>query len=121
MADQSQTPGERPLSLAGYQAAARQTALYPVFGAPWVYPALGLANEAGEVLGKLKKIVRDDGGKITVEAEAALKAELGDVLWYLAALASELGLSLQEIGEDNLAKLADRAARNVIGGSGDER
>jgi NTP pyrophosphatase (non-canonical NTP hydrolase) len=110
-----------PLSLDAYQAGAKRTALYPLFGAPWVYPALGLANEAGEVLGKLKKIVRDDGGVVSAEAKAALASELGDVLWYLAALAGELGLSLGEIGQANLDKLADRAARDAIRGSGDQR
>ena len=82
---------------------------------------MGLANEAGEVLGKLKKIVRDEGGEVSAEALAALKAELGDVLWYLAALAGELGLSLEEIGRENLAKLADRARRGAIQGEGDQR
>ena len=109
------------LTLDEYQRGAKRTALYPHLGASWVYPALGLANEAGEVLGKLKKVIRDQGGVITEQARDALKDELGDVLWYLAVLSDELGIALGEIGRGNLTKLADRAVRGVIQGDGDER
>lgn len=119
-ADGAPTPAQA-LTLEEYQRGARSTALYPTLGAPWVYPALGLANEAGEVLGKLKKVIRDQGGDISAETRDALQDELGDVLWYLAVLADELGISLGDIGQGNLTKLADRAARGVIQGDGDAR
>jgi NTP pyrophosphatase (non-canonical NTP hydrolase) len=88
---------------------------------PIVYPTLGLVNEAGELAGKVKKIFRDKGGQISPEDREALKYELGDVLWYLAQIATELDLSLQEVAESNLEKLFDRKARGAIGGEGDKR
>jgi NTP pyrophosphatase (non-canonical NTP hydrolase) len=69
----------------------------------------------------VKKALRDDGGVLTEERRAALAAELGDVLWYAAQLATEAGLDLDEIAEDNLAKLLSRKERNVLQGSGDTR
>ena len=86
-----------------------------------VYPTLGLTNEAGEVAGKVKKIFRDKGGVIGPEDREALKQELGDVLWYLAQICTELDLSLQEVAEANLAKLFSRLERGQIGGDGDTR
>ncbi len=88
---------------------------------PIVYPTLGLANEAGEVAGKVKKIFRDKNGVISDEDREALKQELGDVLWYLAQICTELNLSLQEVAEANLEKLFSRLERGQIRGSGDER
>lgn len=88
---------------------------------PIVYPTLGLANEAGEVAGKVKKLFRDKGGQIGEVDREALKQELGDVLWYLAQIATELGLSLQEIAEANLDKLFSRLERGQIKGEGDNR
>lgn len=88
---------------------------------PIVYPTLGLANEAGEVAGKVKKLFRDKGGQIGEADREALKQELGDVLWYLAQIATELGLSLQEIAEANLDKLFSRLERGQIKGEGDNR
>lgn len=85
-----------------------------------IYPALGL-SEVGELQGKVKKVIRDSGGKVTDEARATLAKELGDSLWYHAALATELGLDLGEVAAANLAKLADRKERGVLGGSGDNR
>jgi NTP pyrophosphatase (non-canonical NTP hydrolase) len=104
-----------------YQQKARHTAAYPVIGEPVIYPTLGLANEAGEVAGKIKKIFRDKAGVITESDRLALGAELGDVLWYLAQVATELGLSLEDIAIRNIAKLQDRRARGTIGGEGDDR
>ncbi len=104
-----------------YQEKARQTAKYPVIGHGVIYPTLGLTNEAGEVSGKIKKIFRDKDGIIGEADRAALKAELGDVLWYLAQVSTELGLSLDEIAEHNIAKLLDRQRRGKIQGDGDER
>jgi NTP pyrophosphatase (non-canonical NTP hydrolase) len=104
-----------------YQRKSRETAAYPAIGHPVVYPTLGLANEAGEVAGKIKKVFRDWGGEISEETRSALQAELGDVLWYLSQVCTELGLSLEEVAEFNLAKLYDRQERGVIRGDGDNR
>jgi NTP pyrophosphatase (non-canonical NTP hydrolase) len=112
---------EKNVNFAEYQEKAKQTAKYPVIGHAVIYPTLGLTNEAGEVSGKIKKIFRDKQGIIGEAERAALKAELGDVLWYLAQVSSELGLSLDEIAEHNIAKLLDRQARGTIQGEGDNR
>ncbi|MBM5815942.1 MAG: nucleoside triphosphate pyrophosphohydrolase family protein [Cyanobacteriota bacterium] len=109
------------MDLKAYQAAAASTARYPDAGSNPIYPTLGLCGEAGEVAEKVKKVLRDQGGHFGAENRAALALELGDVLWYLARLASELDLDLEAIAEANLAKLASRAERNVIAGSGDQR
>ena len=103
-----------------YQRAARETAIYPKHLAV-IYPTLGLAGEVGEVAEKVKKIYRDDGGEITKEKRAALVKELGDVLWYLATLAGDLGIDLGDVAEENLKKLRDRAERKKLQGSGDSR
>ena len=91
-----------------YQSAASKTALYPRRLGNLEYPTLGLAGEAGEVANIVKKIQRDDGGVISDEVRAKLKDELGDVLWYISACADELGLTLVEIAEYNVGKLARR-------------
>lgn len=104
-----------------YQEKSRKTAGYPAIGHPLIYPTLGLVNEAGEVAGKIKKVFRDKGGQINEETREALQAELGDVLWYLAQICTELGLSLEEVAEANIAKLYDRLDRGVIRGDGDNR
>ncbi|MBX3297877.1 MAG: nucleoside triphosphate pyrophosphohydrolase family protein [Acidobacteria bacterium] len=91
-----------------YQAAASRTALYPRRLENLEYPTLGLAGEAGEVANVVKKIQRDHGGILTDEVKAKLKDELGDVLWYISACADELDLTLNEIAEYNVAKLASR-------------
>ena len=104
-----------------YQQKSRKTAKYPAIGHPVIYPTLGLANEAGEVAGKIKKVFRDKAGEINDEIRSALKAELGDVLWYLSQVASELGLSLDEVAVDNIDKLYSRLERGKIRGDGDNR
>ena len=86
-----------------------------------VYPTLGLVNEAGEVAGKVKKIFRDKGGQISEEDREALKYELGDVLWYLAQICTELNLPLSEVATANLEKLFSRLERGQIQGEGDTR
>lgn len=96
-----------------YQAEAKQTALYPNRLKNLEYPTLGLAGEAGEVANIVKKIQRDFGGEINDEIRAKLKDELGDVLWYISACADELGLTLAEIAEFNVAKLAARHNRQT--------
>src|SRR5271170_4621866 len=103
-----------------YQRLSRRTAEYP--REAWLaYPALGLAGEAGEVAEHAKKAIRDDGGEIGGERCAAMAKELGDVLWYVAQLATELGLDLDEVAQSNLDKLLSRQRRGVLSGSGDER
>jgi NTP pyrophosphatase (non-canonical NTP hydrolase) len=108
------------VELSQYQALSRRTAEYP--RSAWLaYPALGLAGEAGEVAEHAKKAIRDDGGEVSEERRAAIAKELGDVLWYVAQLASELGLELEQIAQGNLEKLLSRQRRGVLSGSGDER
>lgn len=104
-----------------YQEESRKTALYPDKGKNYVYPTLGLAGESGEVAEKIKKVIRDKGGVIDDETREMLKKELGDVLWYVSQMASELGLSLDEVAEGNIEKLFSRLERGKIGGSGDNR
>jgi NTP pyrophosphatase (non-canonical NTP hydrolase) len=94
-----------------YQNEAKQTALYPRRLKNLEYPTLGLAGEAGEVANIVKKIQRDFDGVITDETRLKLKDELGDVLWYISACADELGLTLTQIAEYNVEKLAKRHNR----------
>ena len=108
------------MELSDYQARSRVTAEYP--REAWLaYPALGLAGEAGEVAEHAKKAIRDDGGAVTGERREAMAKELGDVLWYVAQIASELGLELDDVAQGNLDKLLSRQRRGVLSGSGDER
>ena len=111
------------MKLNEYQEAAISTAIYPGRGSfqGVTYCALKLAGEAGEVADKIGKVIRDDGSEITEAKRQDLKKELGDVAWYLAALSTELGLTLEEVMAANLEKLASRKARGVLGGSGDDR
>jgi len=104
-----------------YQEKAKETMVYPKLNPSWVYPALGLSGETGEIMEKLKKILRDHEGKIDSEKKDAIKKELGDVLWYLAALSEELGLSMDDVAQDNIAKLKSRKERGVLHSSGDYR
>jgi NTP pyrophosphatase (non-canonical NTP hydrolase) len=109
------------MNFTDYQTKSRVTAKYPAIGHAVIYPTLGLVNEAGEVAGKIKKVFRDKNGEITAETREALKAELGDVLWYLAQTCTELEISLDDVAEANLTKLLDRQARGKIQGDGDNR
>jgi NTP pyrophosphatase (non-canonical NTP hydrolase) len=104
-----------------YQFYARQTAIYPDQGKNITYPTLGLCGEAGEVAEKIKKTIRDNNGTLTEETRQALEKELGDVLWYISNLATELNLDLQEIAKKNLEKLFSRLEREQIKGDGDNR
>jgi len=109
------------MDLNEYQAKSKKSALYPSFGAKYVYPALGLASEAGEVAGKIKKAIRDNNGLINESRKDDIKGELGDVMWYVAQLATELGLTLDEIAQANIEKLYSRLERGTIHGDGDKR
>ena len=109
------------MDLNHYQTTALETAIYPNQGQNFTYPVLGLLGEAGEVADKLKKVIRDDDGVLTVSVRDAVAKELGDVLWYLAVLSYELDYDLNTIAQNNLDKLASRKARGVISGSGDNR
>jgi NTP pyrophosphatase (non-canonical NTP hydrolase) len=97
-----------------YQKLARSTAIYPE-EYKVIYPALGLCGEAGEVAEKVKKNIRD--GK----SLDGVGLELGDVLWYISALADGLGVTLEEVAQANVDKLTSRKERNMISGSGDNR
>lgn len=104
-----------------YQKQSRETAIYPDRGKNFVYPTLGLCGEAGEIAEKIKKVLRDDGGKISAEKKELIKKELGDVLWYVAQIASELKLSLDDVAKHNLEKLFSRKKRGKLLGGGDLR
>ena len=96
-----------------YQEKCKSTAIYPKKDAI-AYLSLGLVSEAGEVAGKVKKNIRDG-------TESNVASEIGDVLWYCAMLANELGVTLGKIMEKNLEKLNDRKQRGTLQGSGDTR
>lgn len=107
-----------------YQEATRETAIYPEAGTgsglAMAYVGLGL-GETGEIQNNIKKIIRDDDGVVTPERKKSLLKEAGDVMWYLARLADELQVTLEDIAEMNLEKLSSRMERGQIKGSGDDR
>ena len=104
-----------------YQEQSKSTALYPKIEESYVYPTMGLANEAGEVLGVVKKIFRDQNGEVTDEVKRKIKKELGDVLWYVAQVATEFDLKLDDVAQANIDKLASRKERGTLHGDGDDR
>lgn len=104
-----------------YQKESRKTAKYPKIGKNFVYPTLGIVGEAGEVAEKVKKIFRDDNKKLTEKRKDEIIKELGDLLWYMAQVATELDVSLESIAKDNLKKLKSRLKRDKIHGDGDNR
>ena len=104
-----------------YQKKSRVTAKYPKADANYIYPTLGLSGEAGEVAEKIKKILRDKEGRVDEADREEIKKELGDVLWYLTQLATELKIPLEEVASCNLTKLYDRMKRGKLSGSGDNR
>lgn len=106
-----------------YQEQAKKTAIYRGQGEfmGLVYTTLGLNGEAGEFAEKVKKVWRDSNGEVPDETLQLLKKELGDVLWYLANAAEELGLSLDEVASHNIEKLAARVKAGTVQGSGDSR
>ena len=104
-----------------YQKKAWETAIYPNKGENLWYPALGIGGESGEVLEKIKKILRDYNGKIEDEKKIELIKEMGDLLWYIAALSTELNINLNDIAEKNISKLLSRKEKGTLHGSGDNR
>ena len=109
------------MDLNQYQKKARATAFYPNAGNNPIYPTLGLAGEAGEVAEKVKKVIRDKNGVFDPTSKNQIMLELGDVLWYIAQLSSELGFDLESVAEANISKLSSRATRGIISGEGDNR
>jgi len=104
-----------------YEMKAGQTAIFPKYKA-LEYLALGLTSEAGEVAGKVKKLIRDGADMEDYELKKiAIASEVGDVLWYCAMLAKEVGVPLNDIMKENLKKLHGRKVRGTLHGSGDNR
>ena len=103
-----------------YQRIAKTTAIYPATH-KILYPALGLAGEAGEVANKVKKLIRDGTSSLPKEWKEQIGSEIGDCLWYCAVLADDLGISLGRIAAQNEKKLAKRKREGMISGSGDSR
>lgn len=108
------------MTLDEYQQEAMETAIYPCDNSI-TYTVLGLAGETGEIAEKVKKTIRDRQGKFDEAVKLDIAREAGDVLWYLAALAHELGMSLEDIARLNIEKIYSRRDRDVIHGSGDNR
>lgn len=104
-----------------YQKEAHKYAVYNTCGESRMYPILGLVEEADEVADKFAKIFRDKQGVISKEDELAIVKELGDVCWMIAEVANNLGVTLEQVMQGNLDKLASRKERNVIDGNGDDR
>lgn len=108
------------MNMQDYQTQASKTAIYNDADVI-IYPALGLFSEAGEVAGKVKKVLRDKNGHFDPIERNKIADEVGDVLWYIAALCTDLGVGMETIAQNNLNKLNSRMSRNVIQGSGDNR
>ena len=104
-----------------YQKLSRKTAIYPDLNKNFIYPALGLAGETGEVIEAIKKTIRDKNKLIDRQTKSELAKELGDVLWYLSQLASELNIPLEEIAIKNIEKLQSRKNRGTLHGKGSNR
>ena len=104
-----------------YENLAGQTAIFPKDKA-LEYLALGMTSEAGEVAGKVKKLIRDGEDVEGFEIKKlAIASEIGDVLWYCAMMAKEVGVPLNDIMKENLRKLHSRKERGTLSGSGDDR
>ena len=113
-------------SFGAYQSRTHSTAIYPGSDTKGdvlalSYLSLGLNGEAGEVADHIKKAIRDDGGDISEGRRALVLKEIGDCLWYMSELCSQLQSSLGEVAAANLSKLQDRKARGALHGSGDLR
>ena len=104
-----------------YQKLAGEMAIYPNQGKNLIYPVLGLTGEAGEVSGKLSKVLRDHGGVLGDGHAEEIKKELGDVLWFVAQISTELGVSMKDVAAGNIKKLQSRKERGKLTGDGDNR
>lgn len=110
------------MTLEEYQKATNETAVYPKEdNLGIIYASLGLASEAGEVAGKYKKVIRDMNGVMTDEVKKEMGKEVGDTLWYVSQVCTELGLSLEEVASANIEKLRSRKERGQLSGNGDNR
>ena len=108
------------MNLNEYQEAALTTAVYPE-DKRIIYPALGMCGEAGEVADKVKKVIRDNNQSFDTARKIEIAKEVGDVLWYCATMAHDLGFTLESIAQMDISKLQSRKERGMIGGSGDNR
>lgn len=124
MSEKENKGSESLLTLNEYQSMALETAIYPE-EFKVVYPTLGITGEAGEVSDKIKKLIRDKGyrgGWIESDKDREdIALELGDVLWYVATLAHDIGFTLEQVAMLNYFKLQKRKEQNKLGGSGDHR
>jgi len=113
--------GMSKITATEYQQKASETAIFPKEKA-LEYITLGLTGEAGEIANKVKKLIRDGADKETLEQKKIeIGYEIGDVLWYCAMLAKEVGMNLGHVMENNINKLHSRKERGTISGSGDNR
>ncbi|MCI6619349.1 MAG: nucleoside triphosphate pyrophosphohydrolase family protein [Prevotella sp.] len=108
------------MELNEYQREARRTAAYPQ-EMKIIYPTIGLAGETGEVAEKVKKVIRDHEGEFSEAQKAEIAKELGDVLWYVASIAADMGYPMDDIARLNIEKIRSRAERSKIHGEGDNR
>lgn len=117
------TSGGLGMNFDQYAKGARETAIYPGRGElnGLLYAVIGLSGESGELCNKIKKILRDSNGHISYDIRNAIAGELGDILWYVAAVCDELDYDIDLIATLNLAKLRKRLLEGTIGGSGDNR
>ena len=111
---------KRTMEFNNYQHRCQATAMYPADRA-LEYLGLGLVSEAGEVAGKIKKLIRDHNSELTPELADQISFELGDVLWYIAQLCTELKTNMGKVAIDNIQKLSHRKLSNTIKGEGDNR
>lgn len=110
------------MTIKEYQEKAHGTSLNTVVTEnDFIYPVLGLGDEAGEVLGKVKKLFRDKGGVVDEAFKEDMKKELGDICWYLSEVCTKLGIDLETVFEKNIEKLYSRKERGTLQGSGDNR
>ncbi len=104
-----------------YQKESNKTAIYPDKGNNFVYPVLGMMGEAGEVAEKIKKVWRDKNNIVSDDDKNEIKKEMGDVLWYLSQLATELGIDFDDVANTNILKINSRLERHKLNGDGDNR
>lgn len=121
--EKSKWNGRIDMDFNEYQELTQSTAIYPGQGGigGLNYSIIGMVGEAGEVANRFKKVLRDDASILTRESRAEILAECGDTLWYLTRICEELGESLEYVAASNIAKLQERATRNKIVGTGNNR